>query len=170
MKTLVLFLLFFLVSCASEKPLKKVPTVDTQKFMGKWYVIASMPTFIEKGAHNAVETYTWDEKKKRIDVHFTFNKDSFSGEKKVYTQKAWVHDPSGNEWEIQFFWPFKFPYLILDLASDYSYTVVGVPNRKYVWIMARSPMMPETTYAEIINRLKDQDYDTKLIEKVPQKW
>lgn len=150
-------------------PLKKVDSVDIKRFMGDWYVIASIPTFIEKGAHNAIETYTWNEKKERIDVLFRFNKDGFDGEIKEYTQKAFVHDPSGNEWRIQFFWPFKFPYLILDLAPDYSYTVIGVPNRSYVWIMARTSTLPNKTYQEIVERLKSQKYDIKLIEKVPHR-
>ena len=170
MKKLPLITLLFLFSCASKlPPLKKVEYVDVPRFMGQWYVIASIPTFIEKGAHNAVETYTWNNKDKRIDVYFTFNKDSFEGKKKEYTQKAFVQDSSGNEWRIQFFWPFKFPYLILDLDKDYTYTAIGVPNRNYVWIMAREKTLPEATYNEILRRLKDQQYDIGLIEKVPQK-
>ncbi len=174
MKTMnyaLIALTFLIMSCATKHPpLKKVPSVDINRFMGKWYVISSIPTFIEKGAHNAVETYTWNEKEERIDVYFTFNKGSFQGERKEYTQKAFVHDKSGNEWRIQFFWPLKFPYLILDLDKDYTYTVIGVPNRDYVWIMAKTPTLPEKTYQEIIERLKLQQYDIKLIEKVPQNW
>jgi apolipoprotein D and lipocalin family protein len=174
MKTMnyaLIALTFLIMSCATKHPpLKKVPSVDINRFMGKWYVISSIPTFIEKSAHNAVETYTWNEKEKRIDVYFTFNKGSFQGERKEYTQKAFVHDKSGNEWRIQFFWPLKFPYLILDLDKDYTYTVIGVPNRDYVWIMAKTPTLPEKTYQEIIERLKAQHYDTNIIEKVPQRW
>lgn len=158
-------------SCSTTTPpLKKVPQVDTKRFMGKWYVIANIPTFIEKDAHNAIETYSWNEKEDRIDVLFTFNKGGFNGEKKSYPQKAFVHDKSGNEWRIQFFWPLKFPYLIIDLAEDYSYTVIGVPNRSYVWIMARSPSMDAQIYEGIIERLKIQKYDVEKIQKVPQKW
>jgi apolipoprotein D and lipocalin family protein len=64
-------ILLLLISCATHPPLKKVENVDLKRFMGKWYVIANIPTFIEKGAHNAVETYTWNKKEKRIDVLFT---------------------------------------------------------------------------------------------------
>ncbi len=170
-KMLLTIWCFMIFSCSTTTPpLKKVPQVDIGRFMGQWYVIANIPTFIEKDAYNAVETYTWNEKENRIDVLFTFNKGSFKGEKKSYTQKAFVHDKSGNEWRIQFFWPLKFPYLIIDLAEDYSYTVIGVPNRSYVWIMAKSPKMDETTYNGIVERLKNQKFDVKKIQKVPQKW
>ena len=170
-KILLTIWCFMIFSCSTTTPpLKKVPQVDIGRFMGKWYVIANIPTFIEKDAFNAVETYTWNEKEQRIDVLFTFNKGGLKGEKKSYTQKAFVHDKSGNEWRIQFFWPLKFPYLILDLAQDYSYTVIGVPNRSYVWIMAKSPTLDDKTYNEIIERLKNQKYDVKKIQKVPQRW
>jgi apolipoprotein D and lipocalin family protein len=158
-------ILLFLVSCATQTPLKKVEKVDIPRFMGKWYVIANIPTFIEKGGTNAVETYTWNEKENRIDVLF---KQVVDGKEKTYSQKAFVHDPSGNEWRIQFFWPLKFSYLIIDLAEDYSYTVIGVPNRNYVWIMAREKVMPEETYKAIINKLKEQQFDIGLVKKVPQ--
>ncbi len=170
-QTILFLVSFILMSCSSKlPPLKKVPSVDINRFMGKWYVIANIPTFIEKGAHNAVETYTWNEKENRIDVYFTFNKNSFEGEKKEYTQKAFVFDKSGNEWRIQFFWPLKFPYLILDLDQNYTYTVIGVPNRDYVWIMAKTPTLSDSVYEEIIQKLKAQHFDVKLIQKVPQRW
>jgi len=171
MKILPLVTLLSLFSCSSPPPLKKVALVDINKFMGRWYVIANIPTFIEEGAHNAVETYTWNEKENWIDVLFEFNQDSFEGKKKKLPQKAFIFDKQTNsEWRIQMFWPIKFPYYIIDLAEDYSYTVIGLPSRKYLWIMARNPTLDEKTYEEIITRVKKLDYDITLIKKVPQKW
>jgi apolipoprotein D and lipocalin family protein len=170
MKFVYSIIVMTLISCAtSHQPLKKTSQVDIKRFMGDWFVIANIPTFVEKGAHNAVETYTWNDKENRIDVIFKFNKGSFDGETKIYTQKAFVHDSSGNEWRIQFFWPLKFPYLILDVAPDYSYTVIGVPNRSYVWIMARKKTMDNKVYEKIISDLKNQNYDISKIERVPQR-
>ncbi len=146
-----------------------VENVDLKKFMGKWYVIANIPTFIEKGAYNATETYTWNEKENRIDVDFKFNQDRFDGKEKSYPQKAFIYDTKTNaEWRIQPFWPLKFAYLITDLAPDYSYTVVAVPDRKHVWIMARTPNLPEEIYQEILSKLRKQSFDLKDLQKVPQ--
>jgi apolipoprotein D and lipocalin family protein len=166
MKNIIIFVLFILVSCSSQPPLKKVPSVDIPRFMGNWYVIANIPTIIEEGGTDAVETYVWNEKEKRIDVTFT---QRINSETKKYTQKAFIHDPSGNEWRIQFFWPLKFAYYVIDLAPDYSYTVIGVPSRKYLWIMAREKSLPVPVYEGILARLKEQQYDTSKILKVPQK-
>jgi apolipoprotein D and lipocalin family protein len=173
MKKLTVLMSFLLFSCSAtpSRPVKAVDFVDISRFMGKWYVIANIPTFIEKGAHNAVETYTWNSKEDRIDVKFEFKKDSFEGDKKIYYQKAFIHNKTTNsEWRIQMFWPLKFPYLVMDLAEDYSYTVIGVPNRSYIWIMAKTPNLPDETYQTILKRIKEQDYDLSLIQKVPQKW
>ncbi len=170
MKLFIIFLLLFFVSCASDRPeLRKVPSMDVQRFMGDWHVISHIPTFFEDEAFNAVETYTWNPSEKRIDVVYRFNNGATDGPKKVYTQKAWVHDPSGNEWRIQFLWPFKFPYLVIDLAPDYSYTVIGVPNRDYVWIMARGKTIPAPVYEEILVRLRKQQFDVSKLRIVPQK-
>lgn len=160
-----------LFSC-STKDLPAVKTadkVDIQRFMGKWYVIANIPTFLEKGAHNASETYTWNEKENRIDVNFEFNKDKADGEKKAYPQKAFIYNKETKaEWRIQFFWPLKFAYLIMEVAPDYSYTVIGVPDRDHVWIMARKPVLEVETYQRLIQSIKAQHFDISKIEKVPQ--
>jgi apolipoprotein D and lipocalin family protein len=166
MKKLIPLLIPLMVSCASQPPLKKVDKVDINRFMGRWYVIANIPTFFEKGGINAVETYSWNEKEQRIDVLF---QQEVEGKVKTYTQKAFVHDQSGSEWRIQFFWPLKFPYLIIDLAEDYSYTVIGVPNRSYVWIMAREKSIPDEIFQRITEKLKKQHYEISKILKVPQK-
>ena len=56
---LALLTLLMLTACgaAERRPMDTVPQVDLPRFMGDWYVIANIPTFIEKGAHNAVEGY-----------------------------------------------------------------------------------------------------------------
>lgn len=172
MKTLLQTLLISSLFACSTKDLPAVKTadkVDLERFMGKWYVIANIPTFIEKKAHNATETYTWNEKENRIDVDFEFNKESFDGDKKSYPQKAFVYNEKTKaEWRIQFFWPLKFAYLIMSVAPDYSHTVIGVPDRDHVWIMARTPTMSEETYQKLVSEIKEQHFDVSKLERVPQ--
>jgi apolipoprotein D and lipocalin family protein len=149
-------------------PLKLVDKVDIPRFMGKWYVIANIPTFIEKGAHNATESYDL-EKDGSIAITFRFNKKSSDGPVVEYHPKAFVHDTKSNaEWRVQFLWPFLADYLVIDLADDYSFTVIGVPSRGYLWIMARSSKMDSKTYETVIARIAAQGYDISKIQKVPQ--
>jgi apolipoprotein D and lipocalin family protein len=150
-------------------PLKLVDHVDIPRFMGKWFVVANIPTFIEKGAHNATESYELANDGS-IDIKFRFNKDSFDGPVKEYHPRGFIYDKKSNaEWRVRFIWPFLADYLVIDLASDYSWTVIGVPSRSYLWIMARSPKIEEKTYSGIIERLSAQGYDTSKIETIPHR-
>ena len=157
----------------TEKELEKLETVeyvDLERFMGDWYVIANIPTFIEKGAVNAIESYKLDSRG-RVKTTFTFKKHSPDGPQKTYNPTGFIYDKKTNaEWRMQFLWPFKSPFLIIDLDEEYSYTVIGIPSRKYVWIMARDHKMPDGLYNNIISKLKNVGYDTSLIKKVPQNW
>ena len=155
----------------SNRKLAKLETVeyvDLQKFMGDWYVIANIPTFIEKGAVNAIESYRLDSEG-RVKTTFTFRKDSVSGPEKKYNPTGFIYNRKTNaEWRMQFLWPFRSPFLIIDLDDDYSYTVIGIPSRKYVWIMARDHKMPDYLYNNIISDLEKVGYDITKIERITQ--
>ena len=152
------------------EPLKTVAKVDIERFMGDWHVIANIPTFLEKNATNAIESYRLNDKGD-IDVTFTFYKDSPIGERKEYHPKGFIYNTTTNaEWRMQFLWPFKMPFLIIDIDDEYSYTVIGYPSRNYVWIMARKPEIPQKTYQSILKNLEYVGYDISQINKVPQVW
>ena len=152
------------------EPLKTVDHVDIERFMGDWYVIANIPTFVEKGAHNAIESYRLDDDGS-IATTFTFRKDSFDGKQKTYTPRGFVQDTDSNAiWGMRFIWPFKGDYRIVYLDEGYTQTVVGRQKRDYVWIMARSPAIPDADYQRILAMLAGQGYDVTKIEKVPQRW
>lgn len=146
-----------------------VPSVDIPRFMGDWYVIASIPTPFEKGVYNGLESYEWNEEKQRIDISFTFRKGSFQGEKKEIGQKGWIEDPGGKaHWKVSPFWPLKFDYLVIDLAEDYSWTTVGVPDKSYVWIMSRTPQMKEEDLAIAKKRISLLGYKMDKLITIPQ--
>jgi len=151
-------------------PLKTVAQLDLQRFMGDWYVIASIPTFIEKGAHNAVESYRLDDDG-TIAVTFTFRAGAFDGERKQYAPRGFVRDdPSNAIWGMQFIWPIKADYRITYLAEDYSRTIISREARDYVWIMARTPILPDAEYRRLLKIVGDQGYNIENITKVPQRW
>jgi len=155
---------------ASLPPLKTVDKVDLPRFMGDWYVIANIPTWLEKGAHNAVESYRL-ETDGTIATTFTFRKGDFDGPRKTYNPRGFIRDRSSNAvWGMQFIWPFKAEYLIIYLNESYTQTVIGRSKRDYVWIMARTPDIPETDYRRIVEQLAAAGYDTGQIRRVPQRW
>ena len=70
---------------------------------------------------------------------------------------------------MQFLWPFKSAYLITRLDDDYQTTIIGVPSRKYVWIMARTKVIPEARYQELVAEVKRTGHDVSKLRKVPQR-
>jgi apolipoprotein D and lipocalin family protein len=169
--TFLTIALLLVTGCsASLPPLKTVDNVDINRFMGPWYVIACIPTFIETESYNGVETYRLDPDGS-IDTVFTFNKGGFDGPPKRYNPRGFIVDRVNNStWGMRFVWPFKSEYLITYLNEDYSQTVIGRNKRDYVWIMARTPQMPEADYLRLAKELKVQGYDIARLRKVPQRW
>ncbi len=161
-----------LISCSmfDKKDFRTVKYLDPTKYSGSWYVIENIPTFFEDGAYNSVEKYTFHDD--RIEIDFTYRQDGPKGEIKSYPQKGTIYNKKTNaHWKIKIPWiPFKFDYLVTDIASDYSWVVVGVPNKNYIWIMSRKPTLDESTLVGIRKRLKAHGYDIKKLQKVPQVW
>ena len=157
--------------CAAKGPeMKTVDHVDIDRFMGPWYVIANIPTFLEKGAHNAVETYTLNSDG-TIATNFTFRKDGFDGKLKEYNPKGFILDDESNAlWGMRFVWPIKADYRIVYLDDDYTQTIIGRQNRDFVWIMARTPTISDQDYDKLVAFVASIGYDTSKLERVPQRW
>ena len=150
--------------------MKTVDYVDLDRFMGRWYVIANIPTFLEKGAHNAVETYALNDDG-TIATTFTFRDESFDGKLKEYNPKGFIRDEKTNAlWGMRFVWPIKADYRIVYLDEDYSTTIIGRQARDFVWLMARTPEITEDDYDELLAFIGELGYDTSKVERVPQEW
>jgi apolipoprotein D and lipocalin family protein len=151
-----------------KPPLRPVASVDLPRFMGDWYVIAHIPTFLEKGAYNAVESYRLNDDG-TIATTFTFNRDAPDGPLKIYRPKGFVRDTRSNaEWGMQFVWPIKADYLIVYLDQQYRQTIVARDQRDYVWIMSRTPRISAEEYDALTERVRAMGYDMNLLRRVPQ--
>ena len=170
-KMLVFVVALSLTGCASSLPkLKTVEKVDINRYMGPWYVIACIPTFIETKAYNAIEEYQM-RPDGSINTVFTFHSGSFDGPLKRYNPHGFIVDKVNNStWGMQFIWPFKAEFLITYLSPDYSQTIIGRNKRDYFWIQARTPQIPEADYQGLLKMLSDQGYDVSKVRKVPQSW
>jgi apolipoprotein D and lipocalin family protein len=152
-----------------QPPLALAQDVDLPRFMGDWYVIASIPTRIEREAYDAVESYRLAEDG-TIDTTFTFRQGGFDGELKRYTPRGFVREGTGNAvWGMQFVWPVKADYRIAWLDAGYTMTVVGRAERDYVWIMARTPQIAAADYASLVDFVAGQGYDVSQLRRVPQR-
>jgi apolipoprotein D and lipocalin family protein len=153
---------------AQSQPLESVSNVDLKRYAGKWYEIASFPQRFQKGCHCTTAEYTLSDKGYVI-VENRCNKGSVDGKPTYIKGKAFVQEGTGNaKLKVQFFWPFRGKYWIIDLADDYSYAVVSHPNRKYLWILSRTPKMSDSVYQKIIARLKEKGFDLAKLQITPQ--
>lgn len=160
-------LLTLLLSCSSSNypPLDVVDEVDINRYIGKWYEIALLPNSFEEGCNCTTAEYSIIDSV-TIRVTNTCNKDSVNGEIDKANGKAFVVDGSNNaKLKVQFFWPFKGDYWIIDLDEvNYQYAIVGSPNRKYLWILARTPKMDESLYKSLVDKCKAMNFDvSKLV-------
>lgn len=170
LSTMVLSML--LGACASHErpPLETVDYVDIERFMGDWYVIAHIPTFLEDEAFNAVERYDLKDDG-TIATTFTFRQGGFDGEQKRYEPRGFVLDEQSNAiWGMRFVWPIKADYRVIYLDEDYQTTIIGREKRDFVWLMSREPVMDEAGYAKALGVIKAAGYDLDKLREVPQKW
>lgn len=159
--------MFFGCSSKNLPEIPLVPEVDLARYMGDWYVIAAIPTFIEDESFNAVESYKLDTDG-TIATTFTFNNGALDGKKKSYHPRGFVVEGTNNAlWGMQFIWPIKGEFRIAYLDPEYLYTIVARNKRDFVWIMARSPKISKEKYEELVKSVSDMGYDSSLLRLVP---
>lgn len=152
-------ILLMTTTIVHSQTLQTVPFVDLKKYCGKWYEIASYPQWFQKGCYCTTAEYTLSNKGFVI-VENRCNKDSVNGKQSYIKGKAFIEKDSGNaKLKVQFFWPFTGKYWIIDLADDYSFAVVSHPNKKYLWILSRTPKLDDVIYQQILSRLKEKGFD-----------
>jgi len=172
MKTLLAIAAMALAGCGTlpkQPPLRTVDHVDLKRFMGDWHVIGTIPWFVEKNNVGTMDIYSLRPDGK-IDIRYAFHKKSLDAPRQEMKAIATVVNTQTNaEWAVQFLWPFKAPFLVIDLSPDYRHTTIGYPDRSLIWIMSREPVMPENDYAAALETARSQGYDISRIVKVPQK-
>ena len=146
--------------------LEVVPHVELEKYLGKWYEIAHLPAKFQEGCNETTATYTLL-KDGSISV---LNQSIKNGKMKQAKGKAKVVDKNSNaKLKVTFFWPFSGDYWIIKLGNDYDYSVVGTPNRKYLWILSRTPQMDDKLYSQLVEYAKSKGFDVNKLIKTLQK-
>jgi apolipoprotein D and lipocalin family protein len=163
-------LMITLGACSSPSPIHTAKAVDLERFMGDWYVIANIPTFIEKNAHNAMESYRLAEDG-TVATTFSFRQGGFEGARKTYHPTGYVIDKQSNAvWGMEFIWPIKADYRIIYVDDAYNQTIIGRLQRDYVWLMARTPQLSEAYYQRFLQLIAEEGYDVSKVRKVPHRW
>ncbi|MCR5868761.1 MAG: lipocalin family protein [Aquincola tertiaricarbonis] len=168
---LVLGACVLLAACQStptRPPLAVAPSLDIDRYMGDWYVIAVIPTWPERNAYDAVERYERRPDGK-IATTFTFRDGGHDEPLKTMRPVGTVLPGTGNAiWTMQFLWPFEADYRIMHIDPGYQEVVVGREKRDYVWIMSRQPSMPAADLERLTRLVAAQGYDVGKLRRVPQ--
>ncbi len=151
-----------------NQSLETVASVDVDRYLGRWYEIASCPVWSRKNCMAITADYSHREDG-LIKVVKSYRKGSLKGKLKQATGRAKVVDQATNaKLKVSFFGPFWGDYWIIDLDPDYQWAVVGVPNRRCLWILGRTPQMEDSVFDGIVSRLPAKGYDPGRVKRTPQ--
>ena len=145
--------------------LRVVPQVDIERYLGKWYEIALYPNWFERGCYRSTAFY---EKLDDGQIKVTNRCRMYrpDGELNEAIGIASIVDKKTNaKLEVQFFWPFKGDYWIIDLDQDYKYSVVSEPGRQYLWILSRSPNMDNQTLETLKAKIREKGFDLGYLKE-----
>ena len=147
--------------------LRTVGSVDLSRYSGTWYEIARYPNRFQRDCQSdTTAEYTVRKDGKVQVVNSCRQKD---GKTKTARGTAKITDKATNaKLKVTFFWPFYGDYWIIGLSPDYRYAIVGEPNRKYLWILSRTPDMDATTYKELLEQIRAAGYDSDKLIKTRQ--
>ncbi len=162
--SLSLVVLLLSTSLFAKNPPSAVSQVNLQQYVGKWYEIASFPNFFQRGCQCSMAYYTLLNGKVSVT-----NQCYKNNQRKQAKATAWAVPGSGNsKLKVQFFWPFKDDYWILYVSPNYQQAIVGSPNRKYLWILARTTQIKDSEYHKLIQVAKNKGFDIKKLAMTKQ--
>lgn len=136
-----------------------IGSLDLDRYLGTWYEIARYDHSFERGLTHAKAHYSLNEDG-TVTVTNTGIKD---GKDKTAKGRAVTTDTAGLL-RVSFFGPFFSDYRVMMLSEDYNYALIGSGSPKYLWILSRTPEVPQEIMDHILDVARNRGYDTgKLI-------
>ena len=144
-------------------------TVDLNRYAGLWYEIGRYENGFEQDCEGVTALYTVRDDG-LVGVRNSCRQGDVAGEEKVVEGRARVvPDSGGAKLKVSFFGPFFLgDYWVLDRAEDYSWSIVGEPSGRYLWILSRTPQPSAAVRETILNRTRALGYDLSLVRPVEQ--
>ena len=170
---LVLSMIAAIAACATlpkETAMSRpaIATLDLPRFMGRWWVIANIPYFAERGKVASSDNYSL-RGDGGIDVVYAYRKSFDEPTERTLTASARPLAGSGGaHWKQRFFGVFSVQLQVLEVDPEYRWALIGNPKRSLAWVFAREPQMDAATYAELVERLRPHGYDPAELLRIPQ--
>ena len=176
----ILFSAFILIFCfsaqgqGSDAPVKTIPSLDVQRYMGAWYEIAKYPNWFQrKCLSNTKAVYS-----ARPDGTLKVLNSCKTAEGEVSEAEGTARQIGAKDspkLEVRFapawlsFLPMVWgDYWLIDLDPQYQVAVVSDPRREYLWILSRTPQLDKKVYEDTLVRIQAQQFDTRKLELTPQ--
>lgn len=166
LRTLIAAASLAVLPTLAQTPVASVLQVDLKRYVGKWYEIASFPMFFQRNCLGDTTAEYAPVSQGGVSVNNRCRTaDGFDDAQ----GKATVVDGTGNaQLKVSFFWPFKADYWVIGLDADYRWAVVGNPNRKYLWVLSRTPQLPKELLDAALQSATAQGYDLAQLRYTPQ--
>ena len=161
-----MLVLFGVVIPAANQPLPVVPAVDLNRYAGKWYELARLPNRFERNCSSDITANYALRPDGKIDVRNACKQANGKVKESKGTAKVADKEGPNSKLKVTFFWPFAGDYWILDLDPQYQWALVGVPTRKYLWILSRSANLDAKTYEQIVAKAQSLGFDTSQLIRV----
>jgi lipocalin len=157
-----------LIACSSTRELPTVKQLDLQQYAGTWYEIARLPNRFEKGLICVSATYSI-KPDGQIRVRNKGHKTDNLADTKEIEGRAWVpNSAKPGQLKVEFFWPFAGNYYVISLDSEYRLALVGDPSRKYLWVLSKTPSLPDSQLQAELKKAQALGFDINKVEIVPQ--
>lgn len=174
MKAALMTLALVWMSCAhTATSVVTVDYVDIERYMGRWYEIARFPQTFQRNCGATIAEYEL-RRDGRVNVVNSCKRLDRNGQVQSAKALARVVDRDTNaQLSVSFvpvlrnFGLFGGDYWILELGADYDYAVVGGPDRKSLWFLSRTPVMDEELFDYLVQKIEDQGFNVKLLERTP---
>jgi len=157
---------------ALRSPLKESASpVDVARFMGRWFVLAQIPTPFDRGASDSVEDYSWNQVEQRIEVAFGMKRRGSTAATTILQRAYLQNAPVNSRWALSpklagFYLPLALPYLLVDVDPEYSATIIGAPDRSLMYVMARTPAVDEAVLRGLLDKVRRLGHDMSKVELV----
>lgn len=150
---------------AAESKVTSVAAVDLARYAGEWYEVAAFPMFFQR--HCVGDTTANYELALDGSVKVTNRCRTQNGVDEANGRATVVEGSANSRLKVSFFWPFKADYWVIGLDADYRWALVGNPNRKFLWLLSRTPQLPQPLLEAALASAKAQGYDLSQLRYTP---
>lgn len=138
--------------------------VELDRYLGRWYELGSYPAPFQDGCLATHADYSLAQDG-GVRVLNSCRKGSLSGKEEIAEGRAEVVEGSSNsKLKVSFFGPFYGDYWVLDHAADYSWSIVGEPSGRYLWLLSRTEHPTKAILKHLENRVAEMGYDLRMLK------